>query len=659
MGVITCDPDASITDPGLLKKHSTYRSYTAGGFVYPAIRTFHHPHPQAAKLPSKPTPIPLLVFIHGLGGSAAQFAPLLTSLINAAPCLAIDLPGCGLSAFEPKKPEAYSPEAMARLIAEAISQYRDAEKGQKVVLIGHSMGCSLAALLATSNSPILSTTALSTDDIAGLVAICPKAEPPSASQVSRLKHLRYMPLAIFELYRAFDRRGGVDSPSVARYTGTDADPETKRLQLRFNEQSKSDVFMTMALGLLPNYNEGHAVGGLPGKEIWSELNVPTFLMAGENDHVCPPSNVELIAQWLGHGTKTAPAPAAEEESSLPAAAGDAHMAGDKEQAPSPYSFPKQFPAIAETQLDLPMASTPSSPPDTSDASTTRSRLIIKTSILPGPEATHALPYATSTVRVLSGLLQTFISNHVDKRLSLGWQLQHLTTEGKWDVKNLAKWQAIEPVSVPIGEPVPVFRAMKTLREVDEVHTPKVFATHWGVANKRHGTDADADAGANVDGIVKNRIRMVVDISHESPVYDPKGLEEGGIEYHKFPTVSKLPPTVDEVRAFIALIDSLRGKPSRTNEDHADEGLEEERDEDEEEQKQKRDGTVIGVHCHYGFNRTGFFIVCYLVERLGYKLQDALDEFAEKRAPGIRHEHFVNELFVRYTVGLMRRPTLCA
>lgn len=61
--------------------------------------------------------------------------------------------------------------------------------------------------------------------------------------------------------------------------------------------------------------------------------------------------------------------------------------------------------------------------------------------------------------------------------------------------------------------------------------------------------------------------------------------------------------------------------------------------------------------HYGFNRTGYFIVCYLVEREGYRVQDAIQEFGEKRRPGIRHDHFVNELYVRYAVKLERRGTI--
>lgn len=56
-------------------------------------------------------------------------------------------------------------------------------------------------------------------------------------------------------------------------------------------------------------------------------------------------------------------------------------------------------------------------------------------------------------------------------------------------------------------------------------------------------------------------------------------------------------------------------------------------------------------------RTGFFIVSYLVEREGYTVGDALKEFEEKRPPGIRHSHFVNELFLRYEMKVERKRLL--
>lgn len=146
--------------------------------------------------------------------------------------------------------------------------------------------------------------------------------------------------------------------------------------------------------------------------------------------------------------------------------------------------------------------------------------------MPAP-ATHALLFVPKTVRTLSGLICDFLSEHITGRLDLGWQLQYLSQEGKWDVKNLAKWQSVRPVSEPIEG---IFRAMKTLREVDEEHSPKEFAAKWG-----------------------GEIKDIIDISHDNPVYDPLGLERDGIKYHKFPTVSKIPPTDAEVDTFVNLV----------------------------------------------------------------------------------------------------------
>ena len=250
--------------------------------------------------------------------------------------------------------------------------------------------------------------------------------------------------------------------------------------------------------------------------------------------------------------------------------------------------------------------------------TSHNSKIVKTAILPMPAA-HALMYDHSTYRTVAGLIEDFLSRYISPQLSLGWQLQQLTTSGKWDVKNLEKWKKILPVSGPIGHPpsTGIFRALKTLREQDEIHTPSVFLDHW-----------------------RDKIFAVIDISHDAPVYDTASLERGGIQYHKFPTVSKVPPTTVEVADFIALVDRLRAEQSLPSQTHT-----------------PITGKTIGVHCHYGFNRTGFFISAYLIERCGYRAQDALEEFAKQKPPGIRHEHFIDTLWMRYHVGLKKAPTL--
>ncbi|RMJ22232.1 hypothetical protein PHISP_06899 [Aspergillus sp. HF37] len=593
------EDEAASTDPGLLRKHSSYASYTTSIATYPSIRTFYCPHPHMSKLPTKPTPVPLLVFVHGLGGSLAQFHHLLTSLSNIGPCFGIDLPGCGLSTFEPTSWDAYSVDALAELLFTAIEEHRDKEAGQGVVLIAHSLGCSLSAMLASSKSP----EGISLKEhVLGLIAVCPRASPPSPDQATTFRRLLHVPGVIFDLWRSWDRRGGVNSASVARFVGSDADQDTKELQVRFNKQSNTSVWRRMAWGTLPTYSGKSPVGGMPGEEVWTGVQTPVMLVAGESDAITRPAELEKILGYFGNGGHEK---MSDGRGSVVPDASEIH-----DQVPAPYNGRAHEEDYGvETQTTEKELS--KGPPLADQPQPKRP---VKTAILPAP-ASHALLYDRATYRTLAGIIQDFIFHHVDNRLSLAWQLQYLNTSGKWDVKNVAKWKRVTSVSEPMGN---TFVALKMLREVDEDHNPVSFSQKY-----------------------RDRIYAVIDISHENPVYDPASLEKGGIRYVKHPTVSKIPPTSDEIRDFIALVDRLE---QEITDKLANAG----------------EGTprpVVGVHCHYGFNRTGFLIACYLIERKGYGVQEAIDEFERQRPPGIRHGHFIDTLFVRYCVGLKRAPTL--
>lgn len=579
-----------------LKDYLSTRSYTTKYATYPSIRTFYHAHVHAEKLQAI-ADLPLLVFIHGLGGSLPQFAPLLGSLANVAPCFGIELPGHGSSAYSPKDYKAYTIEAFGELWSNAIQDICREHNHQKVVLIAHSLGCSIAAILATTKSFPIS--------IAGIVDLCPKATPPGRSETVNARRLLALPDAALDLLRMMDRRGGVNSRSVKRMAGDAAGVDLRRLQLSYNKSFKTPVWKRSTIGCLPQYSpSGEATGGLPGKQVWEKIQVPLFLVAGEADTVTKPKEVDKIIAFLQSRNS------------------DSHTNVLVNEGPVPVSD------------SSPMANADDPPPDTPSASLTQSEAsgnepraddrqfgiapstrevsshnsnIIKTAILPSPAA-HALMYDHSTYRTVAGLIEDFLARYVSPQLSLGWQLQQLTTTGKWDVKNLEKWKRVTPVSDLIGTGG-IFRALKTLREQDEEHSPSLFLQKWS-----------------------DRIFAVIDISHDSPVYDTKALERGGVEYHKFPTVSKVPPTPLEVQDFIALVDRLRLEGGH-------------------------DGKAIGVHCHYGYNRTGFFIACYLIEKMGYRPQDAVDEFARAKPPGIRHDHFIDTLFMRYHVGLKKAPTM--
>ncbi|ROT42055.1 dual specificity phosphatase [Sodiomyces alkalinus F11] len=611
--------DSDATDPKLLREHSEVKSYRTSRFTYPGVRVFYRRHRQAEQLPHPS--LPLLVFVHGLGGSVAQFYPLLTSLVHLSSCLAIDLPGCGRSKFDPAGWEAYSFEALVELLEVIIEEYRRKDVEGTVVLIGHSLGSAFCARLASHATP--ERTSLS-EHVVGLVGICPPGPLPE-EKVTLFRRLLWTPGWLFDLWRAWDRRGGPYSASVTRFVGKGGSLQLRKMQDRFNTQSRTPVWRRVAWGTLPTFEDGIAKGGMSGEDVWAGLNVPVFLVAGEDDHVTSPNEVKRIEQSI---TKRSPPPAepGDESEGIPDSAAPVNTSTTLSE-----HLPQRIEDIAQEDFtrDRSIANRgdsqddPSTPQETPTSVPPQPRHpagTFKAVVMPSP-ANHALLYMPATVRILSGLISDFLQNHVSGRLSLGWQLQYLSREGKWDVKNFEKWRKVAPVSAPIGRPgAPVFRAMKTLREADDVHSPAVFVKKWGEI-----------------------IRTVIDISHDQPVYDPLTMEKGGVSYHKFATVSKIPPRDGEVDSFIQVVDRIRSEKQKSP--SLDEGVSENEEDDAVDDEKKE---VIGVHCHYGFNRTGYFLVCYLVERCGFEVQEAIDTFAAARPNGIRHSHFLDHLFVRYS-----------
>lgn len=432
------------------------------------------------------------------------------------------------------------------------------------------MGASIAALLAsaTSTVPTLSIS------VVGMIAICPRAHQLTPKEINAAQKLKSTPDFIINILRWFDRYGGENSTSVLRVVGSSNESDLKRTQLAWNRQYRTPVLRRITLGLLPHTaSDGTVSGGYPNEAVWKGLNTPLFLIAGESDTMCKPAEIDLIVHHMT-GTPTTEV----EKSTQPE---------DEMQA--------------STNGLVPTTIQPPTSPST-----------IQSITLPAPAA-HALLYAHTTYRLVSALIESFLAHHVSPHLDFTYQLRLLTTTGKWDVKNLRKWKDVLPVSAPIdatpSNPNGVFRALKTMREQDDEHNPANFVRHWAAT-----------------------IYAVIDISHDAPVYDAKTLDAGGVEYHKFPTVSKVPPTPFEVQDFCSLVDRLLAERDASASATAGRA-----------NKHK----ALAVHCHYGYNRTGFFICSYLVLRRGYGVQDAVEEFARAKPPGIRHAHFLDQLWLRF------------
>lgn len=443
------------------------------------------------------------------------------------------------------------------------------------------MGCSIAALLASTSS-FTPTVAV---PIAGIVAICPRANAITPAEIKTYKRFMSLPDFVIEILRWLDRRGGENSASVRRMVGDTNELDLKRMQYGWNRQFRTPVWKRTVVGFLSRRGpDGALTGGLPGEAVWKGIKTSIFLIAGESDKITPAAGIGDIFRYItGRTIKDVE---------------DTQPVDEKAQQLTNGLQPVTL-KLCEPQR------------------------VIQVITLPSPAA-HALLYAHSTYRLVSALIENFLAMHVSAHLDFSYQLRVLTTSGKWDVKNIEKWKAVLPVSEPIAVdsstgPNGLFRALKTMREQDDEHNPTVFLEKWA-----------------------DKIYAVIDISHDAPVYDAKSLEKGGVEYHKFPTVSKIPPTPVEVQDFCSLVDKLvaeRDAKTAEGGDDSNGGI------GDPKSSGKR---AIAVHCHYGYNRTGFFICSYLISKKGFGVQEAIDEFKKAKPPGIRHEHFLDVLWLRYS-----------
>lgn len=577
-------------EPSLIVKHTQRRQFTVDG-VSLTLRVLHVPHYRAHKLP----PLPLILCIHGLGGQLAQFHPIIDNLSHFAEIVAVDLPGHGKSELSYNWSPDYTPEFLTKLLT-AVLTATSSEPGREVVLIGHSLGCSLAVRLAKT----LGIRCL------GVIAIAPPL-PLTEAQKKQQSRLGWTPAWLFNIFRAVDKQGGLYSASVSRmFSPNNKNEELRAQQLCWNIEVQTAGWLRTAYYAAPTTEDE-----------WRKVDCPVLLIGAEFDQVVSTDSVNQIVKWLGpkssqymqDNQNQVASPDGYQIDSLPkqttsnplilknqqAAAAAASAKAVEED--SKGSIEEAATAASSESNDSPSEASSFSPPSPQiepslrelNASDEDAIKVIE------PKIVHDTGHQCLIEKpeVISGLISVFIAHHVDVKLSLGWQLAFLASKkDKWSLKNENKWRNVESVS-DIIEGTP-FRGMKTLRQDDGEHSPPLFEEKYP------------------------DITDIIDISRETPPYDPSTFSR--IVYHKFPTVSKLPPSKKEVSKYIQLVDSIR---------------------------EKNPNAVIGTHCHYGFNRTGFFLCCYMIERLGFTIKKALIAFKNARNPGIKHTHFIDELYVRY------------
>ncbi|ESO99998.1 hypothetical protein LOTGIDRAFT_213204 [Lottia gigantea] len=122
-------------------------------------------------------------------------------------------------------------------------------------------------------------------------------------------------------------------------------------------------------------------------------------------------------------------------------------------------------------------------------------------------------------------------------------------------------------------------------------------------------------------LYKKKLGLFVDLTNTNRFYESKKVEELECKFVKLCCKGRVEtPTKEQTEAFINLCARF---------------------------KNQKPLELIGVHCTHGFNRTGFLIVAYLVERFDWSVEAAVRAFAEIRPPGIYKQEYLDELFGRY------------
>uniref|UniRef100_A0A8D2ZIR1 mRNA-capping enzyme n=1 Tax=Scophthalmus maximus TaxID=52904 RepID=A0A8D2ZIR1_SCOMX len=121
--------------------------------------------------------------------------------------------------------------------------------------------------------------------------------------------------------------------------------------------------------------------------------------------------------------------------------------------------------------------------------------------------------------------------------------------------------------------------------------------------------------------LKVKMGLLVDLTNTTRFYDRNDIEKEGITYVKLPCKGHGEcPSKEMTAKFIRLCEHFI---------------------------EKNPTELIGVHCTHGFNRTGFLICAYLVEKMDWSVEAAVAAFTQSRAPGIYKGDYLKELFRRY------------
>lgn len=111
--------------------------------------------------------------------------------------------------------------------------------------------------------------------------------------------------------------------------------------------------------------------------------------------------------------------------------------------------------------------------------------------------------------------------------------------------------------------------------------------------------------------------VVIDLTNTSRYYHNRILD-AGVEYVKIFTEGHIVPSADVQKRFFEAVDKFLIDNAHNE-------------------------RLIGVHCTHGLNRTGYLVCRYMIDRMQFKPQDAIDTFNAARGHCIERERYLADL----------------
>lgn len=211
---------------------------------------------------------PLMVLMHGLGGSTNAFQPLVSQFSSKYTMLRFDFPGSGFSTFK-------SPPTIPQFVDDLTSILESRENSESPILVGHSLG-SIVAMHYASKHP----------EVKALILIGPgKSASHISAVVDRMSGL------------AATARNGIESirdSTVANNVASSSSDLVRTIVRQMISSQDSDGYAATCEAVVAKSHTDPD---------YTAIACPSLLIAGDQDTISPLARSQELEKLMGAGNK--------------------------------------------------------------------------------------------------------------------------------------------------------------------------------------------------------------------------------------------------------------------------------------------------------------------------------------------------------------------